>query len=107
MATWVFQQDGASMHRSTFTRSWLTERSVRTIDWPAKSPYLNIIQNIWGIMARRVYARQRQFDKIAQLKEVIEEVWATTRCEVLQKQYRSIPRCMLAVLDSKGRATKY
>ena len=58
-------------------------------------------------MARRVYARQRQFDTIAQLKEVIEEVRATIGGEGLQKLYRSIPRRMLAVLDSKGRATKY
>ena len=42
MATWVFQQDGASIHRSAFTCSWLTERGVRTIDGPAKSPDLNI-----------------------------------------------------------------
>ena len=46
METWVFQQDGASIHKSTFTRSWLTERDVRTIDWPAKSSALNIIEKM-------------------------------------------------------------
>ncbi|CDF35348.1 unnamed protein product [Chondrus crispus] len=107
MENWVYQQDGASIHRSRFTRSWLNEKGVRTMDWPAKSPDLNIIENIWGIMARRVYLRQRQFDTIEQLKEVIEDVWAIISGELLQKLYRSIPRRMLAVLDGQGRATKY
>ena len=48
MATWVYQQDGASIHRSTYTSSWLTLKGVRTIDWPAKSPDLNTIENILG-----------------------------------------------------------
>ena len=80
---------------------------MRTIDWPAKSPDVNIIENIWEIMARRVYLRQRQFDTVEQLKEVIEDVWATISGELLQKLYRSIRRRMLAVLDGQGRATKY
>ena len=58
-------------------------------------------------MARRVDLRQRQFDTVDQLKEVIEEVWATISGELLQSLYRSIPRRMLAVLDGQGRATKY
>ena len=107
MENWYYQQDGASMHRSGFTRSWLNEKGVRTIDWPAKSPDVNIIENIWGIMARRVYLRQRQFDTVEQLKEVIEDVWATISGELLQKLYPSIPWRMLAVLDGQGRATKY
>ena len=107
MATWVYQQDGASIHTSTYTRSRLTKKCVRTIDWSAKSPDLNIIENIWGIMARGVYLRQRQFDTVDQLKEVIVEVWATISGELLQSLYRSIPRRMLAVLDVQGRATKY
>ena len=69
---WVYQQGDASIQRSGFTRSVLTQKGVGTIDWPAKFPDLNIIENIWGIMARRVYLRQRQFDTVEQLKAVIE-----------------------------------
>ena len=107
MENQVYQKDGDSIHRSGFTHSWPSEKGVRTIGWPAKSPDLNIIENIWGIMAHRVYLRQRQFHTVEQLKEVIEDVWATNNGELLQKLYRSIPRRILALLDGRGRATKY
>ena len=67
MATWVSQQDGASLNRSVFTRSWPIESGMRIIDWPARFPDLNIIENTWGIMVRSVYAHQILLDTIAQL----------------------------------------
>lgn len=64
MENWVYQQDSASIHRSGFTRSWLSGKGVGSVDWRAKSPELNIIENIRGILARRVYLRQQQCDTL-------------------------------------------
>ena len=64
---WTFQQDGASCHRSNYTKNWLRSKNVKLLDWPAKSPDLNIIENVWGLLARRVYAHGRQFDKLEDL----------------------------------------
>lgn len=58
-------------------------------------------------MARRVYLRQRHFDTVENLKNAIEHVWATSSGELLQICYFSIPWRMFAVVDAKGRATKY
>jgi len=51
---WVFLQDGPSVHRSNFTTSWLKRRNVTLLQWPAKSPDVNIIENLWGFIARLV-----------------------------------------------------
>lgn len=58
-------------------------------------------------MARRVCMQQRQFDPLEDLKNVIEDVWATISGERVQKFYRNLHRHMVAVLDAQGRATKY
>ena len=42
------------------------------LDWPARSPDLNIIENVWGILARDVYENARQFDNVKLLREAIE-----------------------------------
>ena len=42
---WTFQKDGASCHRPNYSRNWHLSKNVRLLDWLAKSPDLNIIEN--------------------------------------------------------------
>ncbi|KHJ78485.1 hypothetical protein OESDEN_21894 [Oesophagostomum dentatum] len=58
----VFQQDNATIHVSSATKSWLWRDNINTLDWPACSPDLNPIENLWGIIVRRIYANNRQFN---------------------------------------------
>lgn len=48
--TYIFQQDKTSMHRSGHTIDWLDANRVYTMEWPAKSPDLNPMENILGIL---------------------------------------------------------
>ena len=58
----VFQQDNASIHNAKSTKTWLTAQNIKLLDWTSKSPDLNPIKNLWGILSRRVYNNGRQFN---------------------------------------------
>lgn len=51
---WIMQQGNTSVHMSKDTRSWLNDNQVQVMDWPTTSSDLNLIENLWGLLARHV-----------------------------------------------------
>ncbi len=50
-ADFIFQQDLSPAHTAKSTKSWLNDHGL---DWPVNSPDLNPIENIWGIVKRKI-----------------------------------------------------
>ncbi|KAG3174910.1 hypothetical protein C6341_g9675 [Phytophthora cactorum] len=103
----IFQQDNASIHSARFTKTFLEINNVETLPWPAKSPDLNIIENVWGVLACRVYANGRQFDTKTDLMRQIKAEWEKINLEYLHKLVRSIPKRLEATRLLKGSKTGY
>jgi len=104
---WIFQQDNAAIHVSASSREWFARNNVAIMKSPAKSPDLNIIENVWAILARDVYENCRQFDTVQQLREAIEAAWSRLSVDYLKNLYESLPKRMMSVLKKNGNAIKY
>ena len=87
---YIFQQDNASCHAANITYNWFEEKGVTCMDCSSLNLDLNPIENVWGDMARQVYANGRQFDNIDQLKSKIIQVWDNISLTYLQKLVNSI-----------------
>ncbi len=69
----VFQQDNASAHVAHRTTGYLSRIGAQLLEWPARSPDLSPIENLWALLARQVSDRQPVTQE--QLKNFTIEAW--------------------------------
>lgn len=103
----VFQQDNASIHTSSATKSWFSTKKIEVLKWPARSPDLNPVENIWGILVRRIYDNRKQYDTIDELKAAILKAWENIEPNILKNLVASMPKRIFQVIERAGRPTDY
>ncbi len=101
----LFQQDNAKPHSAAITTAWLHSRRVQVLNWPACSPDLSPIENIWCIIKWKI--RQRRPQILQQLETYIRQEWDQIPTPKLQKLITSMPRRLQTVLKRRGDATPW
>ncbi len=104
-ADFIFQQDLAPAHTAKGSKSWFNDHGVTVLDWPANSPDLNPIENLWDIIKRKM--RDTRPNNADDLKAAIKATWASITHEQCHRLITSMPRRIDAVIHAKGGPTKY
>ncbi len=98
-ADFIFQQDLAPAHSAKATSTWFKDHGIPVLNWPANSPDLNPIENLWGIVKRKMpYARPNNAEE---LKATIRATWALITPEQCHRLIDSMPRRIAAVIQAK------
>ena len=101
----VFQHDLAPAHSAKTTGKWFTDYGITVLNWPANSPDLNPIENLWDILKRKL--RDARPNTLDELKAAIEASWASITPQQCHRLIASMPRRIEAVISAKGFPTKY
>lgn len=77
----ICQHDNVAVHTSKHTKQWFHEKNIKVLTRPACSPDMTPIENVWGIVERKVYSNCKQFNTITELGEAVNEAWASVETE--------------------------
>lgn len=99
-----FVQDNCPIHVSQMAKEYFSKQSFNVIDWPSKSPDINIMENIWKMISNIVY-ENNQPENIRQLEEkIFSAVFQinSNKLNISKSFYSSFRERLTKVLISKG-----
>lgn len=105
----VLLHDRHPAHHSKKTMKWLNTLRLKVILLPAKSPDLNLIENVWSVVSREVYSGTKTYDTKESLLNAIRAAWERVRVNhtLRQNLVDSMTRRLKAVVLAKGGPTKF
>lgn len=103
----VYQQDNASVHISKSTQNWFLSKKINVMKWPACSPDLNPMENLWGFIVRHIYQNNRQFQSVSELKTAIFEAWRNIDYAYINNLIASMPNRIFSVIKNNGNYINY
>ncbi|KAL8366280.1 hypothetical protein RB595_004854, partial [Gaeumannomyces hyphopodioides] len=109
----VFMQDNASTHQAAKVQEWLQAwaalHGVELVSWPANSPDLNPIENLWSIVKAAIHKRHPELAQLPKseksrnlLIRAAVEAWEEIKEEVLEQLVISMQQRLQAVIDANG-----
>ncbi|GBM12930.1 hypothetical protein AVEN_163992-1 [Araneus ventricosus] len=104
LVTPIFQDDNSTVHRAgrMCDRFDGHSHALLNLDWPAKSPDLNPIENLWHMLERRVKRRNQHPHNLVDLRDQILSEWLKLDATYLQNLVDSLPNRIQAVIQRRS-----
>lgn len=102
---WKFMQDNDPKHSSKLVKNWFSAEKIDVLDWPAQSPDLNPIENLWNEV--KIEIAKKNYKNLDDLWSAVQEAWYAIPKIKCEKLVESMNRRCEAVIKNKGYSTKY
>ncbi|GFW88956.1 transposable element Tcb1 transposase [Trichonephila clavipes] len=107
LATAIFQQDSARPHLEHIVQRIFVNHQIELLPWPARSPDLSPIENIWSMIAQRFTQITPPAATPDHLWQRVEGSWSAVPQEHIQSLFESMRRRMAAVIFNNGGYSGY
>ena len=107
------QQNDAPQHTARLTNAWLSEHheKMTILDWPARCPDINTIENVWSLMAQELTEDSQCGRHLTadQLWTHVQRKWDELRLRpaLFGTLAGSMERRLESVVGAAGGCTKY
>ncbi|GFS70914.1 transposable element Tcb2 transposase [Trichonephila clavipes] len=88
----VFMDDNATCHRTLAVQDCLDSEGIQRLVWPARSPDLNPIENVWNALGRQVAVRNYPPTNKNTLIRALTEEWDKLPQQLLDNIVQSMVR---------------
>jgi len=80
---------------------------IEHMEWPAVSPDMNPIENMWSEVIRTKDASASQPTNLAELQQAVIDAWQALPLQILTNLIDSMHPRIQALYDARGGNTKY
>ncbi|GFX19703.1 transposable element Tcb1 transposase [Trichonephila clavipes] len=102
LATAIFQQDIARPHVARIVQRFFVNHQIELLPWPARSPDLSPIENMWSMVAQRLSQITYPAAAPGQLWQRVETDWSSVPQEHIQSLFESMRKRVAAVISNNG-----
>ena len=95
----IFQQDNAPLQKLKIIGNFFREKEWKVLEWPAYSPDLSPIENLWAILKQRLRKQN--------LEQKVYDIWNEIDADVVRNLYKNYTNRLLDVKKAKGVMTRY
>ena len=103
----VYQDDNARPHRALLVQNFMQQAGINRMDWPACSPDLNPIENLWDELQRRVRDNHPPLGDAQQLFQMLQAEWQGMLQRVFTNLMNSTRSRCTECQDNRGGHTRY
>lgn len=101
----IFQQDNASCHTAKFTKKFMVDHGITLLPWPAMSPDMNPLENLWSSLKRDI--NKVVIHGLDNLFIEASRIFSGYTPDVLDNLVSSMPRRIEEVIKMRGGRTSY
>ncbi|GFX63374.1 transposable element Tc3 transposase [Trichonephila clavipes] len=98
----VFMDDNATCHRTLAVQDCLDSEGIQRLVWPAHSPDLNPIENVWYALGRQVAGRNYPPTNKNTLIRALTEEWDKLSQQLLDNVVQSMVRSVECCITLHG-----
>ena len=100
----VFQEDNCTVHKAKIVKDFMKTEKINVLNWPAKSPDLNITEDIWKVLSDIIYDGPQFHSTKELIKSINTAIFEinTSKRHLISNLYGCIRSRLCKVLNGHG-----